>query len=329
MTEVIREKRMVPWALFWIILLLCSLGFHLFYRTSKSVESVVRPGTFKVMTYNVKQYALMDRDGDGDSSDPKPKIERDAVIQVILDEKPDVLLIEEMGDESVFQELCSALRIAGMDYPHQEYLHRGRSPIALALLSTFPITERHPHISDLYSVGSAKLPVLRGFIDVDIQVTTNYAFKLIGAHLKSKVFHPMGQTEMRRNEARLLNKHVRQFMRKHPEQRVLVAGDLNDGPSSATYREAVGKKTPLLFDLRPGDRIGAVWTHADTMNDIYSRIDYILVNSVMFRDVVTSSTHLVHNQNTLIGSDHRPVVAVFNYLNPSPVPSISDEDAKK
>lgn len=114
MTEVIREKRMVPWALFWIILLLCSLGIHLFYRTSKSVESVVRPGTFKVMTYNVKQYALMDRDGDGDSSDPKPKIERDAVIQVILDEKPDVLLIEEIGDESVFRN--SALRCASPEW---------------------------------------------------------------------------------------------------------------------------------------------------------------------------------------------------------------------
>ncbi|HKL21263.1 MAG TPA: hypothetical protein VJ904_05620, partial [Tichowtungia sp.] len=48
-------------------------------------------------------------------------------------------------------------------------------------------------------------------MDVTIQVTPEYRFRLINAHLKSKVYSPLGQTEMRRNEARLLTKPCAAF----------------------------------------------------------------------------------------------------------------------
>jgi endonuclease/exonuclease/phosphatase family metal-dependent hydrolase len=43
----------------------------------------------------------------------------------------------------------------------------------------------------------------------------------------------------------------------------------------------------------------------------YSRIDYILLSSVMARDWVKEETYIPTISNWGIGSDHRPIVAAF------------------
>ena len=266
------------------------------------------------MTYNVKQYALMDRDGGGEADDPKPQAERDAVVALIAAERPDVLALQEMGGEIVFSHFRQALRDAGLDYPYAELLHRGKRNINLALLSRFPIVSVQNRTNDWYSIGPAKVPVSRGFMDVDIQVNPAYRFRLINAHLKSKVYSPLGQTEMRRNEARLLNKAVRGILDENPEMNLLVVGDMNDDYASAALREVSGRRGGELTDLRPVDRVGDAWTCFEAATDSHSRFDYLFVSKGMKPEVISEQSRVVRDPLTYIASDHRPVVGVFQTL---------------
>ncbi len=272
-------------------------------------ELAPRAGEFVVMSYNVFQYGLQDRDGDGQKNDPKPPDQQAAVLAVIAAVSPDVLALQEMGGSNVFQAFRTDLARAGLEYPHAELVQRGRAELNLALLSRFPITARAPHVDDEYSIGSASIPVSRGFLDVTLQVAPDYKLRLLVAHLKSKVFSVLGQTEMRRNEARLLNKHVRQAMKEDPEINLLVVGDLNDSYDSATLREACGKREVYLRDLRPRDDRGEVWTHFESGADDYERIDYLLANRNLWPEIARCG--VIGNAATDRGSDHRPLVAVI------------------
>lgn len=273
-----------------------------------------------MMSYNLARYNLDDRDGDGQRNDTKPAAERDAVVAVIAAEKPDVLAVQEIGNPVVFEEFRFALQSAGLDYPHVEYLRRGQSELNLAVLSRFPIVASAHHLDDRYSMSSAELPVLRGFLEADIRVNEQYTFRIVVAHLKSKVFHQLGQTEMRRNEARLLNKHVRRSLKDDPEMNLVVAGDLNDTPRSAALREITGPQNEHLADLRPMDRDLDVWTHYGAADDEYARIDYLLVSPGMMREALHDKSRVVRNPLTYLASDHRPVVGVFRARDAAPVP---------
>lgn len=266
---------------------------------------------FSVMTYNLHQYALMDRDGGGELDDPKPLDERLALVRLISDERPDVLFMQEMGGEDQFKAFRDSLRSAGLDYPYFELLQRGRFESNLALLSRFPIVSVQHRTNDWYSIGPAKVPVARGFLDVDIQVNPTYRFRLLGAHLKSKVYSPLGQTEMRRNEARLLNKAVREILEENPQVNLLVAGDLNDDYNSSPLREVAGRRGGQMTDLRPVDSGGDAWTCFSSSTDSYSRFDYLFVSEGMLPEVVRERTHVVRSPLTYMASDHRPVIGFF------------------
>lgn len=266
------------------------------------------PDTFTVMSYNLMRYGLEDRDGDGQRNDPKPAHEQLAVHALILDARPDILVIQEIGDTNIFSALREELRSGGMDYPHADYLHRGRSEANMAVLSRFPIAERLHHTDERYTIGKAEIPVARGFLEATVDVRPDYRLRLLAAHLKSKVFHRLGQTEMRRNEARLLNNRVRAILRENPDENLLVLGDLNDHPLSAALREAIGQE---LHDVRPADERGDAWTHHARGMDEYARIDYLLVSPGLLPETVTQACRVVRHPLERAASDHQPVLGVF------------------
>jgi endonuclease/exonuclease/phosphatase family metal-dependent hydrolase len=268
-------------------------------------------GEFSVMTFNLNQYALIDRDGNADTLEPKPPEEAQAIIETIRQVSPDILAVQEMGDPAAWEEFKFSLRQAGLDYGQEEYLRRGKHELNIAVLSRFPIVGRHSHVDDTYTIGPAKFPVMRGIIEVDIEVNPAYRFRLMVAHLKSKVFHSFGQAEMRRNEARLLGNHVRAALKENPAVNLLVVGDLNDDPGSAPLREIHSyKKELLLHDLRPVDATGNAWTHREN-DDTYQRIDYMLASAGLLPEVLTGKTYAVRSPQLLKASDHWPLVATF------------------
>ncbi|MCF7848956.1 MAG: endonuclease/exonuclease/phosphatase family protein [Kiritimatiellales bacterium] len=270
---------------------------------------------FAVMTYNLHQYTAMDRDGGGTDDDPKPEDERKAVVALIQSANPDVLAVQEMGNELYFHEFRAQLKAAGLEYPYADLLRRGAREINLAVLSRFPIIENIHHTNEWYSVGKAKIPVSRGYLESVIQVNENYRFHLLNAHLKSKVYSPLGQTEMRRNEARLLNKTARGIMTDHPGCNLLVVGDMNDNPDSAAIREVTGKSKQNLADIRPVEPGGDVWTHYSDDSDTYARIDYLFVNVQMLPELIRGKATVLRSRQTYKASDHRPVIGVFRAVD--------------
>lgn len=288
-----------------------AIGALLLLLLTAACGKIPQTEPFSVMTYNLRQYALMDRDGGGEADDPKPAEECEAVVRLITKNRPGVLFVQEMGDEITFSHFRSALRDAGLDYPYAELLQRGRGEANLAVLSRYPIVSVQHRTNDWYSISSAKVPVSRGFLDVDIQVNPHYRFRLLGAHLKSKVYSPLGQTEMRRNEARLLNKAVREILEENPDINLLVAGDMNDDFASAPLREVKGRRGGELTDLRPVDTVGDAWTHFQASTDSHCRFDYLLVSEGMQAEVIKEHTRVVRDPLTMTASDHRPVIGVF------------------
>ena len=291
-----------------VSIILAGLGVALLLS---GCDRPAEPGFFSVMSYNLHRYSLMDRDGGGELDDPKPEAERKAVLALIAKERPDVLAVQEMGDEIIFRNFREALRRTGLNYPYAELLQRGRIEVNLAVLSRFPIISVQHHTNDWYSIGPAKVPVTRGFLDVTIQVNPDYQFRLLSAHLKSKVYSKLGQTEMRRNEARLLNKNVRAILKENPHINLLVVGDMNDDYQSAALREVSGRRGGELTDLRPVDSVGDAWTCFRKTIDEYNRLDYLFVNKGMLPEAVKEKTRVVRDPLAGQASDHRPVIGVF------------------
>lgn len=268
-------------------------------------------GEFSVMTFNLSQYALVDRNGDATPFEPKPRAGAAGIISVIERAAPDVLAVQEMGNQAAWAEFKDRLQQAGLDYRHDVYLRTGKDELNLAVLSRFPIVENNSHTDDIYTIGPSQFPVLRGFLDLGIEVHPEYRFQLMVAHLKSKVFHAYGQAEMRRNEARLLGNHVRAALKANASVNLLVVGDFNDEPASAPVREIKQYQGQvLLHDLRPTDASGDAWTHR-LAGDMHHRIDYMLVSEGMLPEVVLEKTYVAHAPELLQASDHRPVVMTF------------------
>ncbi len=270
---------------------------------------------FSIMTYNLDRYGMHDRNHDGQSNNPKPGKEMDVIIAVIADAAPDILAVQEIGNPIVFDDFRARLEAAGLRYDSWEYLRRDDSEMNLAVLSRYPIVARQSKLDDEYRIGDEIVPVGAGFIDIDISINPSYSIRLLAAHLKSKVFHPLGQTEMRRNEARLLNKHVRHALAGNPRMNLIVVGTMNDRIDSAALREITGDRQEHLLDVRPADRYGGLWTYFDSEAERYVRYDYILLSQHAVPELVTEKTRILHQDMRKAGSSHRPLLAVFKSRN--------------
>lgn len=289
-------------------------------------------GEFSVMTFNLNQYARIDRDGSAETLEPKPREETEALIETIRQVSPDILAVQEMGDPLSWDDFKLRLREAGLDdYHYEEYLRRDPNDRNLALLSRFPIVARNPHTDDTYTIGPTQFPVRRGILEVDIDVSPSYRLRLMVAHLKSKLFHTYGQAEMRRNEARLLNNHIRASLKENPNVNLLVVGDLNDDPSSRPLREVLRyQNKPVLHDLRPEDGFGDAWTYRGS-DDSHQRMDYLLASDGLLPEVILSKTFVVDIPALARASDHRPLVGVFaaSERDPSTAPDLSSRQPRE
>jgi endonuclease/exonuclease/phosphatase family metal-dependent hydrolase len=278
--------------------------------------------TFRVATYNLENYL----DAPGFGRHPKSSEAKTKVREGILALKPDVLAVQEMGAVSALQELRDSLKAAGLDFPYWEYVSGFDTNIHVAVLSKFPFTDRRPHTNDTYLLNGRRLQVSRGFAEVDVQVTTNYSFTLITAHLKSK--RPVAvadQAEMRQEEAKLLREEIDSRFAADSQVKLIVLGDFNDTKNEPSTKTILGRGAHRLLDTRPTERNGddapatrrgearnVAWTHYYAVEDTYSRIDYILLSPQMARAWVPKESYVLSIPNWGIGSDHRPVVASFD-----------------
>ncbi len=278
---------------------------------------------FRIAEYNVENY--LDQPTETrrfvKSDEAKAKI-RESIRAM----KPEVIALEEMGTTNALLELRASLKAEGLDFPFWEHVSGFDPSIHLAVLSRFPITARRPHTNENFLLDGRRFSVSRGFLEVDIQVSTNYSFTLLGAHLKSKRPVPEGdEAELRLQEAKLLRERVDAILKATPSANLVVLGDFNNTKNSPSTKAIIGTGKLRLVDTRPAERNGddarnpnprfspmnVTWTYYYGVEDTYSRIDYILLSPGMAKEWVKSETYALTLPNWGVGSDHRPIVAAF------------------
>jgi endonuclease/exonuclease/phosphatase family metal-dependent hydrolase len=132
------------------------------------------------------------------------------------------------------------------------------------------------------------------------------------------------QEEWRLQEAMLLRAIIEARLTTNPGRRLVVLGDFNDVKDSRTIKTIVGHGATSLFDTRPAERTGehsfeaglsqarrVTWTEYYAREDVYSRIDYILVSRSLERDWLSGETYVLNLPDWGLASDHRPLVAGF------------------
>ena len=137
----------------------------------------------------------------------------------------------------------------------------------------------------------------------------------MGAHLKSKRPSPdADEGLLRRNEAHLLRNRIVQILDSDPAVNLLVYGDFNDTKDQPSIQEVVGRRgaPDALSDLALEDNLGDRWTHYWKVDDVYARIDYLLVNRALSPRVVRAKSYVYRWPSWYAASDHRPLTATFH-----------------
>jgi endonuclease/exonuclease/phosphatase family metal-dependent hydrolase len=280
---------------------------------------------FRVATFNVENYI-----DDPASLRPVKSLEsRAQVCASIVAIKPDVLALEEMGSTNALLELQGALKRAGLDLPFWEHVQGHDTDVHLALLSRYSIVARHPHTNESFLLNGRRFHVSRGFAELEIGINSHYKFTLIAAHLKSRVPSPSAdEEEWRLQEALALRHIIDARLSGDPGQNLVVLGDFNDVKDSRSVKTILGRGRAGLFDTRPAERNPdrqarggpiqerpVTWTEYYAREDVYSRIDYILISHAMEREWLSQETYVLSLPNWGLASDHRPLVAGFRAGN--------------
>jgi endonuclease/exonuclease/phosphatase family metal-dependent hydrolase len=283
--------------------------------------------TFRVATYNVENY--LDQPTES-RPHVKSAVAKAKIRESIESIKPDVLALEEMGTTNALLELRASLKADGLDFPFWEHISGADTNIHLAVLSKFPIVARHPHTNDLFLLDGRQFRVERGFAEVDIQAATNFTLTLIAAHLKSRRPVPNAdEGEERFAEAKILRDIIDEDFKTNPDAKLIVLGDFNDTKDSDSMKEIIGRGRFKLTDTRPAERNGdkapaensnfdprnVTWTEYYGKEDVYTRMDYILLSPALARDWAKEETYIPVIPNWGVGSDHRPIVVTIKLEN--------------
>ncbi len=216
---------------------------------------------------------------------PKSQQAKEAVAELIDHARPEIVGLIEIGGPMALDDLRSRLAARGLNYPHYRVLTREGDDRALAILSRHPIVQDNSR-ANVPLCGSQRQRMLRGILDVTIRMEDGRLFRIIGAHLKSRVSSDPAAAEARRTkEAHTLAMHIQQAIRLQPNMPILVYGDWNDGPadtSVAILRQGLSQDAALTR-LKPRDSRGETWTIYYDGDNSYNAFDQIYVNKVLNR----------------------------------------------
>lgn len=273
-------------------------------------EPAVKAGPpVRFLMYNVQNYFVKgEKQRSRYTITPKKEDSRNAVADTIAAAKPEIIGLVEIGGSKALDDLAGRLAARGLEYPHRKVLAREGEDRALAILS------RHPIVRDASKVecpllGTHRRVMLRGILDVTVQVPDKRKFRILGVHLKSHLGESEAASEaLRTQEVRTLAFYVRQISKRDPNAPLLVYGDWNDGPADASMRvltQGISKEAALRR-LQPLDSNGEAWTHYFRDGGEYLIYDRIYVNSVLSSRMGRKSKIGIEASRPG-GSDHRAV----------------------
>lgn len=265
----------------------------------------------RFLMYNVKDYFVeKDPPRAAHTRRLKPRAQKEAVAQVIASVKPDIIGLVEIGGKAALDDLAERLAARGLEYPYRMALERMGENRALAILSHYPIVADHS-VANCKLAGQSNSSMLRGILDVVVELPDKRRFCIMGAHLKSQVSDmPSAAAARRAREARTLAAHIAAATKSRRGMPILVYGDWNDNPNADTLSVLTHgmTKESSLRRLTPQDENGEQWTIYYKDGCIYNTFDQIYVNPVLSTRIGRKSKMGITPQPSgFTPSDHRAV----------------------
>lgn len=272
------------------------------------IAAIPRPGKpVRFLMHNVQNYFV---EGEVQRSPyvlkPKARNSRDAVADIIAEAKPQIVGLIEIGGPLALLDLRQRLAARGLEFPYYRVLIRPGEDRALAVLSVHPIVQDHSQ-SKVKLHQQKRRKMLRGILDVTIRLDDGRLFRIVGAHLKSRVAEDAAAASaLRKQEAYTLAQHIQHIARMQKGLPLLVFGDWNDGPADAAPRivQQGLSQDAALRRLSPEDSRGEEWTLYYKRGKEYCVYDQIFVNPVL-RERMRGQGGIVDIPAAAKASDHR------------------------
>lgn len=284
-------------------------------------ELLAPPAELRVLSYNIFNFAA--------AAQPSPKSpeSRAMVTAIIAKLNPDIAVLVETSGAAAVAELVAAIKEKGVTYPFSTVVEAFDQERRIGIIAKVTPAKVEHDTTAYYNLGGKHVFVQRGFGHVIFEWNNGYRLHVVAAHLKSKMFDPLGQTDMRRYEARQLRYLIDGIQKSDKEANILVMGDFNDTPESSPISTVCGRRSGVekqMFDLRPVDPTNESWTHCWDEADTYSRIDYAFVSHALLPEINLDKTLLPNIQDWYIASDHRPVLVTLTPANKPVAPALLD-----
>jgi len=269
------------------------------------------PEAVEIMTYNVRNFDLYNW-----SNNLRSKA---VIYDMILQEDPDIICFQEFYSDSTTA-FNNIRQLNEMGYRYfafaEELTLRRHNQWGIATFSKYPIMSSSKILKSRFKTGYGFMPY-KGIVT---RIKTKSAeFVLVNTHLQSVHFAEQDyeaikeaaeDQDMNWLEGRtILGKMVNAFRRrgfqadelagelKHYKEKLILAGDFNDTPSSYSYRKVRGNLKDAFLEKGRGP--GA--TYNGPVPGL--RIDYLLHTE----DIGVVSVKVVDNRV----SDHRPLIGTF------------------
>lgn len=281
----------------------------------------VASAALTVATYNVENYTIANRMVEGvyRPAYPKPEKEKAALTQVVAGIAPDILAVCEMGKPEFLAEFQRELKAAGQDYPHTVVLEAADADRHVAVLSKVPFKAVHRHVAVPIKYFGQPDVVKRGVLEV-VFGTSEGDVALFVIHLKSKYTERKDDPEggiQRALEAEAVRDLVLSRYPDPAQAKFIICGDWNDTRTTRPVRALQKRGESGIGELlRAADSKGETWTHYFRREDIYSRIDYLLVSPGLKPFVTGGQATIWDGPGTTEASDHRAVYMSLK-LNPA------------
>jgi endonuclease/exonuclease/phosphatase family metal-dependent hydrolase len=273
--------------------------------------------TLRIATFNLENYGRSNRVTSlGFRSDyPKPEAAKAALRTIIREMKADVVVLQEMGPQQYLDELRRDLRQEGTDYPHAVLLQAADEVRHVAVLARRPLAAVTQHTDLKFKYFEDTVAVKRGLLEVKL-ATPAGQITLWALHLKSRYTDrpdDLNSARRRAAEATAIRNRILERTGDPAEARFMIVGDFNDGKTSPALRYMQRRGKTRIADMLPAaDSRGETWTYVYRRDEVYNRVDHILVSERLQPAVVGGRAVIHDSPSVRVASDHRPVYATLD-----------------
>lgn len=289
------------------------------------------PSRLRVGTYNLHNFRDENRfseKGKFQYKRPKPEKEKQALYRTILEVRPDVLAVQEIGGEAWLDEFAEALARRGLAYPYRALLNGDDKFNRLAVLSRVPFSKTIEI--------SAPRKLTRGLLGIVVPVQGGKNFYVYNVHLKSKISSDPDDPECARRrlrEARYVRRlidfradgekaaekipaaadgRIPETLKKSPPELFALVGDFNDDPAAPPMRPLEAASFARTLPAR--DSAGGVFSYVNSRQEYFHAFDRILVSPEVYgKHYVPESAKIADFPWAATASDHRLVYADFDF----------------